>query len=433
MKSYFYPKSLYTSKVAFADMFNDMTTRVYDRDGRIVGVKPVVMTFAPKEKIASILTRSDVNDVDPQVDNYLPRISVNMTNIAWDSERMRGKFEERTLNIEYYDHEVLDEYGKPKRREMQKDLQPIPYNLTFEVIIWTKYDSDMTQILENILPWFAPQSHISIKERNFGIERKSKVTLDSTSINNVYELGENDRRVLQTNLTFTMETVVYKPMEIKKEILCAIISIADVPCKRAPFQGSKIIATDIADDQPFCLEDRDVAVTINELDAMDSYDLMVQYWQYANNNMKPNDYVKCVNDNCFVPLGERPVWDAESDYKKCDPPIRAPYIHNNEDTGYIDWYFQKTITGLFDVPDDKIDGFNEEDLPPLNGNNTRTFGKSDIINVWHFKRVVQQTGETVLDENGKELIFLINPDQYPEIQNGSDRPQDIPPELEHLG
>lgn len=452
MKSYFYPKSLYTSIVAFADQFNDMSVRVYDQDGRIVGVKPVVMTLAPKEKIASILLRSDTNDVDPQVDNYLPRISVNKTGITWDANRMRGKFDSRLVNIEYLDYESGD--NKPTKREMQIDLKPIPYNLSFEVIIWTKYETDMQQILENILPWFAPEDHLSIKERNFGIERKSKVSLDNISINNQFELGESDRRILQTVMTFTMETVVYKPMEIRPEILCSIISIAEVPCNRRPMQGEKIILTDDGDIEPFCLEDRDIACAIEHLDDMDSYDLMVKYWKYANNNMKPMTYLSCITKTCNDEAFTRPVWDAESGYSPCDPPIHDPYLHfpdpstSGSSGGPVEpiiWYFQETITGEFSVPDDRIDGWAEEDLPPLNPDGTRTFGSPDIINVWYFKRflysqtvrvgpnIIHQEGDDILDENGNPYIFLITEDEYPEIQDGvDDEPQDIPPELGHL-
>jgi len=447
MKSYFYPKSLYTSIVAFADQFNDMTTRVYDKDGRIVGVKPVVMTLSPKEKIASILTRTDINDVDPQVDNYLPRISVNKTGITWDPNRMRGKYESRLLNIEYFDYESSD---TPTKREMQVDLKPIPYNLSFEVIIWTKYETDMQQILENILPWFAPEDHLSIKERNFGIERKSKVTLDNVSINNQYELGEQDRRVLQTSLSFTMETVVYKPLEIKPEILCSIISISEVPCNRRPMSGEKIILSDSGSIEPFCLEDRDIACAIEHLDSMDSYDLMVKYWKYANNNMAPMSYLNCIRQTCDDLDFTRPTWDPETGYNECDPPIKNPYIYfpttsTSGSSGSIEpivWYFQETITGEFNIPDNRIDGWEEENLPPLNPDNTRTFGKRDIINVWYFKKLLQpqtfrigdetiyQEGDDILDENGDPYIFLITEDEYPKLQNGSDdEPQDIPSEL----
>ena len=420
MKSYFYPKSLYTSIVAFADQFNDMSTRVYDRNGRIVGVKPVVMTLAPKEKISSILIRTDVNDVDPQVDNYLPRISVNMTGMSLDSARLRGKFDKRVLNIEYFE---TTENGQTKRREIQRDVQPVPYNLTFEVIIWTKYDCDMKQITENIIPWFAPQDHISIKERSFGIERKCKATLDNVTLNNVFELGESDRRVLQTNMSFTMETVAYKPMEIEPEILCSIISIMEVPCNRRPFEGEKIIIKDVDTDEPFCLEDRSISLAIEHLDDMDGYDNMVQYWQYANNNMNPTTYVSCTKKGCFEPLPNRPTWDIDSDYEKCNPPIKNPIIKDNTETGKIDWYYQDVITGTFDYPDILLDGFIEDELPPLNSDGTRTFGKPDIINVWHFKRIVEQSGETSVDEYGNKLVFLLPKNLYPEV----------PEDLQHLG
>lgn len=322
-----------------------MSVRVYDKDGNIVGVKPVPMTIAAKEKIASILLKTDINDVDPQVDNYLPRISVNKVGITWVPERMRGKFEKRLVNIEYLDATT------GTRREMQTDVQPVPFDLAFEVILWAKYDVDMTQLIENILPFFAPEMYVSVKERNFGIERKYKVTHNSTTFNNTIELKEEDRRVLLTNMSFTMQTVLYYPMNLSKEILCAIISISDAPCKRIPFQGEKIIAKDSDSTAEETIIDREVQTAIEHLDSGEEYDLMVNYWRQANNVMKPPFYASCTADNCQTPIGQRPGWDVDGDGQvdptqpsPCDPVAKKPLVFVDSTTQEIEIYYQETQT-----------------------------------------------------------------------------------------
>jgi hypothetical protein len=327
-----------------------MSVRVFDNDGRIVGIKPVPISLASKEKIASILLKTDINDVDPQVDNYLPRISINWAGITWVPERMRGKFEKRLMNIEYLDATT------GQRRSIQTDVQPTPYDLSFEVTVWAKYDIDMKQLIENILPFFAPEIYVSIKERNFGIERKCKVIHNSTTFNNTIELKEEDRRVLLTNMAFTMQAVLYQPMNLSKEILCSIISISDVPCKRIPFQGEKIIAADSSDATPEAIEDRIISLSIRDLDAGEKYDLMVNRWRFANNVMNPPSFSGCVSDNCQEPIPPRPGWDLNSDGtidpeqpSPCTLLPRKPIVFVDSTTQQITIYYQE-VQEVIDSP-----------------------------------------------------------------------------------
>jgi hypothetical protein len=310
MKAYFYPKSLHTSIAAFADKFNNMTVRVFDpQKKKIIGVKDVPMTLTAQEKIGAILEQSDVNDVDPQAENYLPRISINLAGLTWDPNRMRGKFERRHLNIEYVETET------GTIRNFQTDIQPVPWNLTFEMTVWSKYMIDAHQLLENIAVWYAPQDHVSFKERNFGIEHKSKITLDNIVPNVVFEFGEKERRVIMHNYSFTMETVLYKPIEIRPEIICSAIKIANVPCHKIPFQGDAIILAEGDADSVIAAETQ---TFLRHLDDIEQYELMAKHWEYANTTMKSGEgenpidtFRACVQGNCNDEPPEKPVWDPQ--------------------------------------------------------------------------------------------------------------------------
>lgn len=342
MKSYFYPKSIYTAVMAFSELFENMTVRVYQKNtDEIVGIKPVPLTLSPKEKIAHILkSGSGVNDVDPQFDNYLPRISVYMTGMNRDENRMRGREETRLLNIEY------EENGSSKT--CQVDIQPVPYNFTFDVTIWAKYMIDGTQILENILPWFNPEAHLSVKERNFGIERKSKVTLDGQSQNHVYEYGEAERRVLQWTLTFTMESVLWKPMELKKDIQCAVIKIANVPCQKSyqSFQGEKIVIYSPIESQAVSDFEKKMKLGLAALDPEEQYDLMVKHWKNANNTMDVPNNVTCVDNNCSTNPGPKPEWDSEFISGGCAIPLKKPCVIVDVETDEITNYWQEQIIDI---------------------------------------------------------------------------------------
>lgn len=338
MKFYFFPQSIYTQTVAFADVFNEMHVRVYDRKtNEMIGDKPVPVTLAPKEKIVHILNAGTTNDVDPQIDNYLPRISISPPDIIWDGTRQRGKNEKRLLNVEYN----LDN----KVRSMMMDVQSVPIRMSFEVSLWTKYYVDMTQLLENIMPWFAPEVYVSFKERNFGLEHKARVVLVNSSKNFVYEYGENERRVLQWNLNFDMDAVLYKPMEINPSILCTIIKINGVPCKKTPFYGEKIIAYEPESNTYESILTKNPKLSIYSIDASEAYDAMTEYWRYGNVNMNPPTYQTCVDANCPEPLPPRPTWDPAFGNTPCHPVKKKPCISIDPITQNISAAWQEEVVG----------------------------------------------------------------------------------------
>lgn len=190
---------------AFADVFNDMEVWVYDENGQAINSKPLPVYLTPKEKVVAMIQRQGKSDTFPggsAVDNYLPSITIVWRGIQLDTERMRGQREKRKLYIKYEDE------SEPI---IHMDLQTVPYLLQYEVTVWAKYMDDAAQILENILPFFHPEAYISIYEKSIGSERKCKVTLDSVTPNFVYEMGQQERRVIQFNLGFTVECNFYKP------------------------------------------------------------------------------------------------------------------------------------------------------------------------------------------------------------------------------
>lgn len=331
MKGYFYPKSIDTSILTFVEMFDGMSVRVFDKDNKIIGVKPVPVSVTPKEKIAHKLVISEINEVEPKYDNYLPRISIAPVGFTWDTERMRGKFQQRKIMIEYNDEGTI--------RQIYTDIQSVPWNISMELVVWSKYMSDAHQIFENIAPWFAPEVHASYKERQFNLEHKAKITLDSVVPQYVSEFkGENEKRIIQYRYSFTMETVLYKPMCISPEILCSIIKIGNVPCQKIPFEGDAIIA-DVQDyTDPMYPS---VATHLRKMDNQEEYDLMAKYWSYANINMNSET---CIQEQCPTTSVQRPEWHEDyQDANSCNHPLKDGIGVINDD-GTFSLYRQEIIT-----------------------------------------------------------------------------------------
>jgi hypothetical protein len=210
MKNFYYNKVIWHHVAAFADIFNDMQIYVYDADGKAIETKKVPVYLTPKEKVVSALMKGNWDSpigTGASVENYLPSISINWTGISLDTERMKGQRDKRRLYVEYADK---NEDGCDEKY-VHTDIQTVPYKLTFEVTLWTKYMDDLAQLMENILPFFHPEAYVSLFEKGVGSERKCKVTKEGENLNFVYELNQPDRRVLQATLTFNMECNFYKP------------------------------------------------------------------------------------------------------------------------------------------------------------------------------------------------------------------------------
>jgi hypothetical protein len=256
MKNFYFNNILYNSLASMVSVFDDMSVWVYDADGRATRSKKVPVIIAPKEKVVSALMKGNF-EVAPSnqgvtIENYLPQISVFWNNLSLDTERLAGQRNQRRLYTEESDR---NEDGC-EESYVHTDIKTVPYKMGFEVTLWTKYESDMAQLLENILPFFHPEAYVSIYEKGVGLERQCKVTKESESLNFTYDLNQPDRRVLQSTLTFSMEINFYKPENpITKPIQKMYLNIAQ-PKENGKADGEKVIV-EAASEPGICFHDLD--------------------------------------------------------------------------------------------------------------------------------------------------------------------------------
>ena len=107
----------------------------------------VPIAYGPRQKFLARITQQAELNKATQI--TLPRMSFEITNIAYDSSRKAGitqTFKAKDLNND----------------QMKKVFMPVPYNLGFDLNILVKTQDDGLQILEQILPFFQPGFNISI-------------------------------------------------------------------------------------------------------------------------------------------------------------------------------------------------------------------------------------------------------------------------------
>lgn len=383
MKSHFYYKTIWSHVVGFADLFNDMEVFTYDRGGNPVGRKRVPLYLAPKEKVVSILQVQPGNQ-RPEIDNTLPRMSIAWNGIQLDPERLRDQSNIRRLWVEYIDSD------QNQLKNVVVDVQTVPYKMTFELTLWVKFMDHGVQLLENILPFFAPDLHVSLFERGIGIERKSKVELTGVTNNFAYDLNEPDRRVLQWNLNFDMECNLYKPLQVTKDIRAVITRVyatnPNNPYFAQGFQSTTAVTSGW--ETPTRLDDRILEI-ISDFEDFDERYLE----QYNHMIQRGTRYDPLNPSECILPTkeGEEQVkqWKdgnidlAQQGYTKV--------IHEFDESVLGKPYF------IVDGDGNVIQNWTDEEI----GNVTTEDGK------------VRPFGETIVNTyNG--LVFL-NPNPYTEL------------------
>lgn len=202
LNTYYYKKELRNVTVALLDMFNAIKVHRRDAAGNLVKIIDVPVKFGPGEKYYLFQTgREAGKKLYPSV----PSILLELTGIQYDSDRATSVNEVR----QFYDAMTISSASD----QFWSDVQPAPYNLTYNLMIRTESMDDFSQIIENIYPGFNPTNMLRVKEFSFcNIERDLKVSISDTSINYPSEMGEEDHRYIDATIPMTVNAFFYRPI-----------------------------------------------------------------------------------------------------------------------------------------------------------------------------------------------------------------------------
>lgn len=199
MRAYYYYKVIRKTIIQFLDYFNNIQIGRY-REGAGVadgitlqGLYTVPLKFGPKQKTWYwIEERKD--------DEILPVISVTLQGVEYAADRQGAR------NAKICKSKDID------TKTLQRFLNPIPYNFTFQATIWSLHMVDVDQILEQILPFFNPfiQIRISIPELSTTMDERVQFTGASPDV--TFDMADEERRVLMWNLDFTVQGYLFQPL-----------------------------------------------------------------------------------------------------------------------------------------------------------------------------------------------------------------------------
>ncbi len=169
---------------------------------------PVPVQWATREKWVELLRSSSSRRVmDPAIRDknpvemqwILPRLSLNMTGMSYDSSRRLGK----TQDIGTLQKNPVTYNTRPRI------YTPVPYNLNFELVSISRHLDDNMQIMEQLLPFFSPSMSMSIKLFPDRDPESIPFILNSVVIDNPTDLSENDERIFTNTYNFTAKVNYY--------------------------------------------------------------------------------------------------------------------------------------------------------------------------------------------------------------------------------
>ena len=143
----FYNKTTEKVVAGFIAMLNNVKIR--REDGTI---HKVPLRYGGRTKYLKFIEQlKDVGYDKPQVRRKLPLMSFQIVDLEYDTDRQKSKI--APLRIQ----------DKNDPLSIIKLFQPVPYNITIDLTIVARKESECFQIFEQIVPYFQPDFTINIK------------------------------------------------------------------------------------------------------------------------------------------------------------------------------------------------------------------------------------------------------------------------------
>jgi hypothetical protein len=191
---YAYNEIIKRTIIAFGTLFNNIQIRHQDGSNNDISLIKVPIAYGPIQKFLARLDEKP--DPRNRVAITLPRIAFEMTSIQYDASRKVSTIQTFQAN-------------KSGTGPVQVYM-PAPYNIGIQLSIITKYQDDMLQIIEQILPYFQPQFNVTVDLVNsIGEKRDIPISLEGISMSDDYEGDYSTRRSLVYTLNFTAKTAIF--------------------------------------------------------------------------------------------------------------------------------------------------------------------------------------------------------------------------------
>jgi len=208
--TYFYHEIIRRTIVGFGTLFDNIYIRHLDKNKNVIDESKVGLSYGPSQKFLAKIQQQE--ELSKPVAITLPRMSFEMMGIQYDPTR-------KTSITQTF--KACDDNGNVK-----KVFMPVPYNIMFELNIYSKLNDDALQIIEQILPFFQPSFNLTVNLiDSIGEKKDIPIVLDSIDMQDDYEGDFSTRRALIYTLRFTAKTYMFGPIAESTEGLIRKVQV----------------------------------------------------------------------------------------------------------------------------------------------------------------------------------------------------------------
>lgn len=194
--SYTYNEIIRKTIISFGTLFNNLYIKHQDESDVDKSLIKVPIAYGPIQKfLAQIEQKPDPRN---RVALTLPRMAFEMVSLQYDASRKVS---------------TVQTFKAINGDSASKVYMPVPYNIGIQLSIMAKYNDDILQIIEQILPYFQPQFNLTVDlVPSIGEKRDIPISLDSIGMDDNYEGSYDTRRILIYTLNFTAKTYIFGPI-----------------------------------------------------------------------------------------------------------------------------------------------------------------------------------------------------------------------------
>ncbi len=203
-KTYYFTDILRKVNLAMINLFGGLQVAKRDNKGNILEFRAVPIRFVHKQKFIPYLTDNlEANKM--WFNQHLPQIALFIKNITYNPEKVRGGFDSPIYN--YVD----------MNSNTQRIFSGSPWKISYSLGIISMHMSEMSMILEQVLPQFNPYKNITIQEWDFlpSLTRDLKVLCGGTvQPNFMDEVPEEAFKKIEFEIPFDVDCNFYLPIQI---------------------------------------------------------------------------------------------------------------------------------------------------------------------------------------------------------------------------
>ena len=248
---HFYHERIRKSVAVFGSLFNNLYVV---RDGAATASLNhvrVPLSYAPADKYKQRIKQQNDLDKDRSIALKLPRMSFEMINMAYDPARQLPKTGNHTRAVTG---------DTTKRHQM---FHSTPYNIQFQLNVFTRSMDDALQIVEQILPFFTPQYTVTVKplDQFTDVKEDVPIVLNGVTFTDDYEGAVEDRRIITYTLDFEMKVNFYSNINNKSIIRKSISNIFEMQGNPATDSDNQASRVSVLPDPSTASKDSDFGFT----------------------------------------------------------------------------------------------------------------------------------------------------------------------------